>query len=148
MSPARSFSHAVDNAVVTLPRARPPVTFKPSVIRPIGELFVWLQAFAALRQSRRRVVGRDTVERRAVALPSCVQARRPDLCQARTAIIDARRHAALPIVELSKMLDQAAMPPTQQAVEIIERNLELTAGRIRVVRPRSDRIGIAGLRFS
>src|ERR1043165_3082687 len=34
--PRRSVSHAVESAAVTLPRARPPVTFKSGIIRPIG----------------------------------------------------------------------------------------------------------------
>ncbi|MGA7428381.1 MAG: hypothetical protein WBX07_17600, partial [Rhodoplanes sp.] len=40
--PRRKIYHAVDSAAVSLPRARPPVTFKSGIISPIGRLSIWL----------------------------------------------------------------------------------------------------------
>ena len=124
--PRREVSHAVDSAVVTLPRARPPVTFKPGVIRPIGRLFVWLGAFLRFYFGNLVDVlsGRDTVERRAVRLRHVFEAGGPTFAKLAQQL--SMRADMLPYaycVELSKMLDQAAAFPTPQAVEIIERNL-------------------------
>jgi predicted unusual protein kinase regulating ubiquinone biosynthesis (AarF/ABC1/UbiB family) len=124
--PRREVSHAVDSAVVTLPRARPPVAFKPGVLRPIGRLLVWLGAF--LRFYFGNLVDvllrRDTVERRAVRLRRVFEDGGPTFAKLAQQL--SMRADMLPYpycVELSKMLDQAAAFPTQKAVEIIERNL-------------------------
>jgi ubiquinone biosynthesis protein len=124
--PRREISHAVDSAVVTLPRARPPVKFAPGVLRPIGRLFVWLWAFIRFYSGNLadRVSGRASVERRAARLRHVFENTGPTFAKLAQQL--SMRADMLPYaycVELSKMLDQAAAFPTEQAIEIIERNL-------------------------
>src|SRR3954451_21015222 len=121
----RRLSHSMDSVLVDLPRARR-VVFKAGVIRPIGRLFVWLWGFlrfyfgnaydALLRQS--------SDQRRAVRLRRVFEdagATFAKLGQQLSMRADMLPYAYC--AELGKMLDQAPAFPTQQAIEIIERNL-------------------------
>jgi len=124
--PRREISHAVDSAVVTLPRARPPVRFKPGVFRPIGRLFIWLRAFIQFYSGNLldALLRRASVERRAARLRHVFEDAGPTFAKLAQQL--SMRADMLPYpycVELSKMLDQAAAFPTEQAIEIIERNL-------------------------
>ena len=122
----RKISHAIDSAAVTLPRARRPVTFKSGVIRPIGRLFAWLWGFLRFYFGNLRdvVLRRDSVERRAVRLRRVFEGAGPTFAKLGQQL--SMRADMLPYaycVELAKMLDQAAPIRTEQAIEIIERNL-------------------------
>jgi ubiquinone biosynthesis protein len=122
----RSISHAVDSAAVTLPRARPPVTFKSGIIRPVGRLFVWLAGLMKFYSGNLFdvLLRRDSVERRAIRLRRVFEAAGPTFAKLGQQL--SMRADMLPYAycaELGKMLDQAAPIRTREAIEIIERNL-------------------------
>jgi predicted unusual protein kinase regulating ubiquinone biosynthesis (AarF/ABC1/UbiB family) len=124
--PRRTISHAVDSAVVTLPRARPPVTFKSGTFRPIGRLFVWLWVFLRFYFGNLRdvLLHRASVERRAARLRHVFEDAGPTFAKLAQQL--SMRADMLPYAycaELAKMLDQAAAFTTEQAIVIIERNL-------------------------
>jgi len=124
--PRREISHAIDSAAVSLPRARRPVAFKSGRIRPIGRLFAWLWGLMRFFVGNLRdvVLRRDSVERRAVRLRLVFEGAGPTfakLAQQLSLRVDMLPYAYC--AELAKMLDQAAPIRTEQAIEIIERNL-------------------------
>jgi ubiquinone biosynthesis protein len=124
--PRREISHAVDSAAVTLPRARPPVTFKAGIIPPIGRLFVWLSILIQFYTGNLVdvLLRRDSVERRAVRLRRAFEVGGPTFAKLGQQL--SMRADMLPYAycaELAKMLDQAKPIQTEQAIEIIERNL-------------------------
>jgi predicted unusual protein kinase regulating ubiquinone biosynthesis (AarF/ABC1/UbiB family) len=124
--PRREISHAIDSAAVSLPRARRPVAFKSGRIRPIGRLFAWLWGLIRFFVGNLRdvVLRRDSVERRAVRLRLVFEGAGPTfakLAQQLSMRVDMLPYAYC--AELAKMLDQAAPIRTEQAIEIIERNL-------------------------
>ena len=131
--PRRKVSHAVDSAVVTLPRARPPVAFKPGFMQPISRLFVWLGAFLRFFFGNLldALMRRASVERRAVRLRHVFEGSGPTFAKLAQQL--SMRADMLPYaycVELSKMLDQQAAFPTEQAIEIIERNIGRPLGDV------------------
>jgi ubiquinone biosynthesis protein len=122
----REVSHSVDSAVVTLPRARPPVTFKPGILRPISRLLVWIGVLVRFYSGNfaDAVRGQASVERRAVRLRQAFEVGGPTFAKLAQQL--SMRADMLPYpycVELSKMLDQASAFPTEQAIEIIERSV-------------------------
>ena len=122
----RTVSHAVGSAAVTLPRARPPVTFKSGIIRPIGRLLVWLWIYIRFHSGNLLdlLARRDSIERRAVRLRHALEGCGPTfakLGQQLSMRVDMLPYAYC--AELAKMLDQAPPIRTEQAIEIIERNL-------------------------
>ena len=124
--PRREISHAVDSAAVTLPRARPPVAFKAGIIPPIGRLFVWLSILIQFYAGNLAdlLSRRDSVERRAVRLRRAFEGGGPTFAKLGQQL--SMRADMLPYAycaELAKMLDQAKPIRTEQAIEIIERNL-------------------------
>src|SRR4051794_24905014 len=124
--PRREISHAIDSAAVSLPRARRPVAFKSGRIRPIGRLVAWLWGLIRFFVGNLRdvVLRRDSVERRAVRLRLVFEGAGPTfakLAQQLSMRVDMLPYAYC--AELAKMLDQAAPIRTEQAIEIIERNL-------------------------
>jgi ubiquinone biosynthesis protein len=124
--PRRTVSHAVESAAVTLPRARPPTKFKPGIVLPIRRLFVFLWAFLRFYFGNLGdvVLRRASVERRARRLRKIMEDGGPTFAKFAQQL--SMRADLLPYAycaELSKMLDQAAAIPTEQAIEIIERNL-------------------------
>jgi ubiquinone biosynthesis protein len=121
----RDVSHSVASAVITLPRARPRVRFKPGFGQPISRLFVWfwvlLRFYAGNFADAFR--GQASTERRAVRLRQAFELGGPTFAKLAQQL--SLRADMLPYsycVELSKMLDQAAAFPTEQAIEIIERS--------------------------
>ncbi|HEY1360909.1 MAG TPA: AarF/UbiB family protein [Xanthobacteraceae bacterium] len=111
---------------MTLPRARPPVTFEPGIILPIRRLFVWLSVFLGfyLGNLADLLLGRDSVERRAARLRRVFEDAGPTFAKLGQQL--SMRADMLPYeycAEMARMLDQAKPIPTEQAVEIIERNL-------------------------
>jgi ubiquinone biosynthesis protein len=124
--PRRELSHAVESAAVTLPRARPPTRFKPGLLLPIRRLFVFVWAFLRFYFGNLSDVlfRRDSVERRARRLRKILEDGGPTFAKLAQQL--SMRADLLPYAycaELSKMLDQAAPIATEQAIEIIERNL-------------------------
>jgi ubiquinone biosynthesis protein len=124
--PRRTITHAVDSAAVALPRARPPVAFKSGIIAPIGRLFVWLSILIRFYAGNLLDVlsRRDSVERRAVRLRHVFESGGPTFAKLGQQL--SMRADMLPYAycaELAKMLDQAKPIRTEQAIEIIERNL-------------------------
>lgn len=124
--PRRKIYHAVDSAAVSLPRARPPVTFKSGIISPIGRLSIWL--WILLRFYAGNLVDvvarRDSDKRRAARLRRLFESGGPTfakLGQQLSMRVDMLPYAYC--AELAKMLDRAAPIRTEQAIEIIERNL-------------------------
>src|SRR6478672_10919568 len=123
--PRRRVSHSMDSVLVDLPRARR-VVFKAGVIRPIGRLFVWLWGFLRFYFGNAfdALLRRSSDQRRAVRLRRVFEdagATFAKLGQQLSMRADMLPYAYC--AELGKMLDQAPAFPTQQAVEIIERNL-------------------------
>ena len=123
--PRRRVSHSIDSVLVDLPRARR-VEFKAGIIRPIGRLFVWLWGFLRFYFGNTLDVflRRSSDQRRAVRLRRVFEdagATFAKLGQQLSMRADMLPYAYC--AELGKMLDQAPAFPTQQAVEIIERNL-------------------------
>lgn len=121
----RPVSHTMGSAFVALPRARR-VVFKPGIIRPIGRLFVWLAALLRFYFGNLLdvVLRRASVERRAARLRRVFEDAGPTFAKLGQQL--SMRADMLPYAycaELAKMLDQAAAFPTEQAIEIIERNL-------------------------
>src|SRR5262249_51231577 len=121
----RKISHPVGGAAVTLPRARPPVTFEAGIIRPIGRLFVWLSIYIRFNWCNLLdlLAGRAIIELRAVRLRHALEGCGPTfakLGQQLSMRIDMLPYAYC--AELAKMLDQAPPIRTEQAIEIIERN--------------------------
>jgi ubiquinone biosynthesis protein len=124
--PRREISHAVDSAAVALPRARPPVVFKAGIISPIGRLFVWLSILIQFYVGNLVdvLLRRESVERRAVRLRHAFEGGGPTFAKLGQQL--SMRADMLPYAycaELAKMLDQGKPIPTEQAIEIIERNL-------------------------
>jgi ubiquinone biosynthesis protein len=124
--PRRKVSHALDSAIVTLPRARPPVSFKPGIIRPISRLLIWLWGFMRfyfgnLNDVLRR---RASVERRAIRLRRVFEDAGPTFAKLGQQL--SMRADMLPYAycaELAKMLDRAPTFPIEQAIATIERCL-------------------------
>ncbi len=122
----RKISHAIDSAAVTLPRSRPQVTFKSGVVRTISRLFVWLGGFLRFYFGNLLdvLLRRDSVERRAIRLRRVFEVAGPTFAKLGQQL--SMRADILPYaycVELAKMLDQAVPIRTEEAIEIIERNL-------------------------
>jgi ubiquinone biosynthesis protein len=124
--PRREITHSIDALRATVPRARR-VYFEPGLILPIGRLFVWLYAvirfyFGNLVDVVRR---RDSVGRRANRLRTVfedVGGSFLKLAQQLSLRVDMLPYEYC--AELGKMLDRIPPFPTEQAVEIIERNLK------------------------
>src|SRR5262245_10167920 len=124
--PGREISPAVDSAAVALPRARPPVAFKAGIISPIGRLFVWLSILIQFYVGNLVdvLLRRESVERRAVRLRHAFEGGGPTFAKLGQQL--SMRADMLPYAycaELAKMLDQAKPIPTEQAIELLERNL-------------------------
>src|SRR5262245_8683911 len=122
--PRRKQMH-VTGADVTLPMARR-VVFKPGIIRPIVRLLVWLGACIRFfgGNSVDVLLGRASIQRRAVRLREVFEdtgASFAKLGQQLSLRADLLPYAYC--AELSKMLDRAKAFPSEQAIEIIERNL-------------------------
>lgn len=126
--PRRTISYSVDSAAVTLPRARPPVTFRSGILSSASRLFVWLWILVRFYAGNLLdvVLRRDSEKRRAVRLRRVFESGGPTFAKLGQQL--SMRADMLPYAycaELSKMLDRAAPMRTDQAIEIIERNLEL-----------------------
>src|SRR5215510_10492835 len=122
--PRRKQMHFADTPV-TLPMARK-VVFKPGIIRPFVRLLVWLGACIRFfgGNSVDVLLGRASIQRRAVRLREVFEdtgASFAKLGQQLSLRADLLPYAYC--AELSKMLDRAKAFPTEQAIEIIERNL-------------------------
>jgi ubiquinone biosynthesis protein len=123
----REVSHAVESgAIVTLPRARPPVRFHAGVLQTIGRLCTWLWAFLRFLFGNvgDRLLRRASVDRRAARLRHVLEDAGPTFAKLGQQL--SLRADMLPYAycaELAKMLDQAPPFPTEQAIEIIERNI-------------------------
>ena len=124
--PRREITHSIDALRATVPRARR-VYFEPGLILPIGRLFVWIYAiirfyFGNLVDVVQR---RDSVGRRANRLRTVfedVGGTFLKLAQQLSLRVDMLPYEYC--AELGKMLDRIPPFPTEQAVEIIERNLK------------------------
>src|SRR5262245_2859419 len=124
--PRREISHGVNSAAVSLPRARPPVKFNAGIIRPIGRIIVWLWVLIRFCSGNLLdvLLRRDSVERRAVRLRQAFEVGGPTFAKLGQQL--SMRADMLPYAycaELAKMLDQAKPMRTEQAIEIVERNL-------------------------
>ena len=121
--PRRKTSHSIGGALVTLPMARR-VTFKPGVFRPIARLCIWVWGLFRFYYGNfvDVVMRRASVERRAVRLRQVFEDAGPTFAKLGQQL--SMRADMLPYAycaELAKMLDQAPLFPTEQAIAIIER---------------------------
>ena len=126
--PRRRISYVVDSAAVTLPRARPPVTFKSGILSSASRLFVWLWILVQFYAGNLLdvVLRRDSEKHRAVRLRRVFESGGPTFAKLGQQL--SMRADILPYAyctELSKMLDRATPIRTEQAIEIIENNLGL-----------------------
>ena len=131
--PRREVTHGVASAVVTLPRARPPVKFEAGILRSLSRLAIWLFVYLRFKAGNLAdaIRGEATIERRAARLRRAFEVGGPTFAKLAQQL--SMRADLLPYpycVELSKMLDQAAPFPTEQAVEIIERSLGRPLGEV------------------
>jgi len=130
--PRRKVSEYVVSPTVTLPMARY-VSFKAGTIRPLLRLFVWLSGAIRFYSGTLLdvILRRDTVQRRAVRLRRVFEdtgASFTKLGQQLSLRADILPYAYC--AELAKMLDRVPAFPSQQAIEIIERNLGRSLGEV------------------
>jgi ubiquinone biosynthesis protein len=130
--PRRRLAHTFDAAASTLPMARR-TSFHPGIVQPALRLLVWLRvclyffggnAIDFLR-------GRDSLQRRAVRLRRLFDAAGGSFGKLAQQL--AQRADLLPYaycVELSKILDQAPVIPTADAIAIIEREVGRPFGEV------------------
>ena len=130
--PRRKVSEYVVSPTVSLPMARH-VYFKAGTLRPLLRLFVW--SWGAIRfysgTLLDMIARRDTVQRRAVRLRRVFEdtgASFTKLGQQLSLRADILPYAYC--AELAKMLDRVPAFPSQQAIEIIERNLGRSLGEV------------------
>jgi predicted unusual protein kinase regulating ubiquinone biosynthesis (AarF/ABC1/UbiB family) len=124
--PRRQVSHSISELQVALPRARR-VAFKAGILRTSSRLFVWLWGFLRFYSGNiyDGIRGRGGVQARAVRLRRAFEGGGPTFAKLAQQL--SMRADMLPYAycaELSKMLDQAAAFPTEEAIAIIERNLK------------------------
>jgi ubiquinone biosynthesis protein len=117
---------------VALPRARR-VVFRASVLQAIGRLFYWLWGFIKFYAGNLGDVlrRRSSVQRRAERLRRTFENAGPTFAKLAQQL--SMRADMLPYeycAELSKMLDRAATFPSEQAVEVVERNLGRPLGEV------------------
>lgn len=130
--PRRQVSHSIKELQVALPRARR-VVFKANVFRAISRLFVWLWGFLRFYSGNilDSVRGRGGVQSRALRLRRAFEGGGPTFAKLAQQL--SMRADMLPYpycAELSKMLDQAAAFPTDEAIAIIERNIGQPLGDV------------------
>lgn len=124
--PRRQVSHSISELQVALPRARR-VVFRAGVLRTCSRLFVWLWGFLQFYSGNifDGIRGRGGVQARAVRLRRAFEGGGPTFAKLAQQL--SMRADMLPYAycaELSKMLDQSAAFPTEEAIAIIERNLK------------------------
>jgi ubiquinone biosynthesis protein len=124
--PRRQVSHSISELQVALPRARR-VAFKAGVLRTSSRLFVWLWGFLRFYSGNiyDGIRGRGGVQARALRLRRAFEGGGPTFAKLAQQL--SMRADMLPYAycaELSKMLDQSAAFPTEEAIAIIERNLK------------------------
>lgn len=128
----RPLTQSIDRLDVVLPRARR-IVFKATLLQTLGRLLFWAWAFIRfyagnLGDTLRR---RSSVDRRARRLRMVFENAGPTfgkLAQQLSMRADMLPYAYC--AELSKMLDRAPTFPTEQAIEIIERNLGRTLSEV------------------
>jgi ubiquinone biosynthesis protein len=130
--PRRQVSHSIKELQVALPRARR-VVFKANVFRAISRLFVWLWGFLWFYSGNilDSIRGRGGVQSRALRLRRAFEGGGPTFAKLAQQL--SMRADMLPYAycaELSKMLDQAAAFPTEEAIAIIERNIGQPLGDV------------------
>lgn len=123
--PRRPISQSMDNLHVALPRARR-VVFTSGTIRPFLRMFIWLWGFIRFYAGNLSDMlrGRDTIQNRAARLRRVFESAGPTFAKLGQQL--SMRADMLPYAycaELSKMLDRAAVFPTEQAIQIVERGL-------------------------
>lgn len=124
--PRRQVSHSISQLQVALPRARR-VVFRASALRAFSRLFVWLWGFLRFYVGNiyDSIRGRGGVQARALRLRRAFEGGGPTFAKLAQQL--SMRADMLPYAycaELSKMLDQSAAFPTEEAIAIIERNLK------------------------
>lgn len=122
--PRRQVSHSISELQVALPRARR-VAFRAGVLRTCSRLFVWLWGFLRFYSGNifDGIRGRGGVQARAVRLRRAFEGGGPTFAKLAQQL--SMRADMLPYAycaELSKMLDQSAAFPTEEAIAIIERD--------------------------
>src|SRR4030081_164283 len=123
--PRRKITHSLASAPVVLPRVRR-VVFKAGIIRPIFRLFAWMWAALQFFSGNLYdfILRRNSVQRRAARLRRVFEEAGPSLTKLGQQL--SLRADLLPYAycaDLGKMLDQVPAFPTEQAIEIIERNI-------------------------
>jgi ubiquinone biosynthesis protein len=130
--PRRPIAHRFDASASTVPIARRP-SFNPGIVRPALRLLVWLRVcFLFFGGNAIDLVrGRDSLQRRAARLRRLFDAAGGSFGKLAQQL--AQRADLLPYaycVELSKILDQAPVIPTSDAIAIIEREAGRPFGEI------------------
>jgi ubiquinone biosynthesis protein len=125
LMPRRKIVHSIEALHVAVPRARR-VYFEPGLMLPVARLFVWLWAIIRFFSGNLRdvLLRRASVERRAARLRTVfedVGGSFLKLAQQLSLRVDMLPYAYC--AELAKMLDTVPPFATEQAIEIVERNL-------------------------
>jgi hypothetical protein len=129
--PRRRLAHTFDAAASTLPMARR-TSFHPGIVQPGLRLLVWLRVCLYFFGGNAiDFCGRDSLQRRAVRLRRLFDSAGGSFGKLAQQL--AQRADLLPYaycVELSKILDQAPVIPTADAIAIIEREVGRPFGEV------------------